>query len=76
MIEKEASARTAAIRRLTDAIAEGENVKLSGFGIFTVAHKRARRGRNPLTGEDLVIGARRVVVFKASPTLTGGMNGR
>lgn len=54
----------------------GEQVKLSGFGSFTVVHKRARRGRNPKTGEALVIGPRRVVVFKASPILTGAMNGR
>jgi len=54
----------------------GEPVKLSGFGGFTVAHKRARRGRNPMTGEDLVIGPHRVVKSKPSPMLTGGMNGR
>ena len=54
----------------------GERVKLSGFGIFTVAHKRARRGRNPMTGEALVIGAHRVVRFKQSPVLTRALNGR
>ena len=57
-------------------LAAGERVKLSGFGIFTVAYKRTRRGRNPLTGDMLVIGAHRAVRFKPSPTLTGVMNGR
>ena len=61
---------------MKEQLGAGEPVKLSGFGGFSVAHKRARRGRNPLTGEELVIGARRVVVFKPSPVLTGGMNGR
>ena len=66
----------AVFARMKTRLAAGEQVKLSGFGGFSVAHKRARRGRNPMTGEALVIGARRVVVFKPSPALTGGMNGR
>ena len=57
-------------------LAAGEQVKLSGFGGFTVVHNRARRGRNPLTGETIVIGVHRVVKFKPSPVLTGAMNGR
>ena len=55
-------------------LAAGERVMLSGFGIFAVAHKRARRGRNPKTGKELVIGARRVVVFKPSPVLKCAVN--
>ena len=66
----------AVLAHMKEQLATGEQVKLSSFGIFTVAHKHARRGRNPLTGEELVIGARRVVVFKPSPVLTGAMNGR
>jgi integration host factor subunit alpha len=62
--------------RMKTRLAEGERVRLSGFGRFAVAHKRARRGRNPQTGEELEISARRVVVFKPSPVLTGVMNGR
>lgn len=44
---------------------KGEEVKLSGFGNFTVREKRPRPGRNPKTGEDVVVSARRVVTFKA-----------
>lgn len=44
---------------------KGEEVKLSGFGSFSVREKNARPGRNPKTGEDAAIAARRVVVFKA-----------
>jgi integration host factor subunit alpha len=55
-------------------LAEGENVKLSGFGNFTVADKAARMGRNPQTGKELEISARRVVKFKASQVLKGRVN--
>lgn len=44
---------------------KGEEVKLSGFGNFTVREKKARPGRNPKTGEEAAIAARRVVSFKA-----------
>lgn len=43
---------------------KGEEVKLSGFGNFTVREKKPRPGRNPKTGEDVTVSARRVVTFK------------
>lgn len=46
-------------------LAKGEEVKLSGFGNFSVRDKKARPGRNPKTGETVAVSARRVVVFKA-----------
>uniref|UniRef100_E6Q8T8 Integration host factor subunit alpha n=1 Tax=mine drainage metagenome TaxID=410659 RepID=E6Q8T8_9ZZZZ len=51
---------------LRATLAAGENVKLSGFGNFTLHEKRARPGRNPKTKEPVEIGARRVVTFQAS----------
>ncbi len=54
---------------ISDALAAGENVKISGFGLFTVRSKHARRGRNPQTGEEMEITARRVVTFKPSKIL-------
>ena len=48
-------------------LASGEDVKLSGFGNFTLREKRARPGRNPKNGEPSEIRARRVVTFRASP---------
>lgn len=51
------------------ALARGEEVKLSGFGSFTLREKAARPGRNPKTGEAAVIPARRVVSFYASQKL-------
>ncbi|QHB17710.1 integration host factor subunit alpha [Mannheimia pernigra] len=47
----------------------GEEVKLSGFGNFFLREKKARPGRNPKTGENVAVSARRVVSFKASKKL-------
>lgn len=48
---------------------KGEEVKLSGFGNFSVRDKKARPGRNPKTGEDVAVSARRVVSFKPGQKL-------
>ncbi len=52
----------------------GENVLISGFGKFTIKDKRARRGRNPHTGEDLILEPRRVVTFHPSGVLRRKLN--
>lgn len=52
----------------------GHKVKVSGFGNFVVHDKRPRKGRNPQTGEAITIRGRRVLGFKASPTLKKSMN--
>ena len=54
---------------MKDEMSQGRNVKISGFGKWVVTSKHARKGRNPQTGEDLKIAARRVVSFKASNVL-------
>ena len=51
---------------IKETLESGENVKLSGFGSFNIREKRARRGRNPRTGEELTISPRRALTFKAS----------
>lgn len=51
---------------IKQTLSEGESVKISGFGTFNVKRKRERRGRNPQTGDNLQITARKVVVFKPS----------
>ena len=53
----------------------GEKVKVSGFGNFVVHEKRPRKGRNPQTGEEIVITGRKVLSFKASQVLKKTMNG-
>jgi integration host factor subunit alpha len=54
----------------------GETVKIIGFGSFEVRDKKPRKGRNPQTGEDIVIDARRVITFGPSAVLKERMNGR
>ncbi|MFC1516861.1 integration host factor subunit alpha [Thermodesulfobacteriota bacterium] len=53
----------------------GEDLLVSGFGKFCVKHKRERRGRNPATGEDMMLENRRVVTFKCSGKLRDKING-
>jgi integration host factor subunit alpha len=55
--------------RVRAALAEGRQVKLSGFGNFSLRQKNPRPGRNPKTGEEIPITARRVVTFRASHKL-------
>ena len=57
------------------ALTEGENVLVSGFGKFCIKQKRPRRGRNPATGEALLLDPRKVVTFKCSGKLREAING-
>jgi len=59
---------------LKETLEGGEKVKISGFGNFVVRKKRPRKGRNPKTGEELVISGRSVVNFKPSPVLRKVLN--
>ena len=56
-------------------LASGEDVMISGFGRFCVREKAERKGRNPATGEDLMLRPRRVVTFKCSGKLRERING-
>ena len=58
-----------------DTLAKEESLLVSGFGKFVVKHKRPRRGRNPQTDQDLMLRARKVVVFKTSGGLRQKING-
>lgn len=60
---------------LKENLANGEDVLISGFGKFSVQTKNGRRGRNPATGEDLMLDSRRVVRFKSSGVLKDKING-
>lgn len=54
---------------MSNVLIKGEQIKLSGFGNFELRDKSARPGRNPRTGEDVPISARRVVTFKPGQKL-------
>ncbi len=60
---------------IKSSLTSGDAVLISGFGNFCVKDKRERRGRNPETGEDMVLAPRRVVTFKCSGKLREKVNG-
>lgn len=57
------------LRHMCEALANGENVKISGFGTFVLRNKGERVGRNPKTGVEVPILPRRVLTFRASQTM-------
>ncbi len=59
---------------IKEALVNGEKVKFSGFGNFVVREKNARKGRNPQTGEEIQLEARRVLTFKPSLVLKTALN--
>jgi integration host factor subunit alpha len=59
---------------IKDSLAKGEKIKISGFGNFVVKEKKSRRGRNPQTGDEIAISARRVLTFKSSQVLRKALN--
>ena len=62
-------------KQIKDTLKDGEKIKISGFGNFIVREKKARIGRNPQTGEEITISARRVLTFKPSQVLKDVLNG-
>ncbi|MCC6213876.1 MAG: integration host factor subunit alpha [Polyangiaceae bacterium] len=61
---------------MKETLGRGEKIKISGFGNFVLRDKRQRQGRNPQTGEPILITERRVLSFKASPLLKAALNDR
>ena len=59
---------------MKNTLTEGEDLLISGFGKFSVRQKKARRGRNPQTKENLILAARKVLVFKTSGVLRQRLN--
>lgn len=59
---------------MKESLGRGEKIKISGFGNFVVRIKRTRRGRNPQTGDDIEISARKILTFKPSQVLKNELN--
>lgn len=59
---------------IKDDLKNGSDIMISGFGKWTVKTKKERRGRNPQTGEEMAIKARKVVTFKPSTALKDKLN--
>lgn len=66
----------AVLARVCKALQDGESVKISGFGTFSVRQKGRRIGRNPKTGVEVPILPRRVLVFRPSQVLKAHVNGQ
>ena len=60
---------------IKSTLASGEDVLVSGFGKFSVKEKNERKGRNPSTGEDMMLAPRKVVAFRCSGKLRDKING-
>ena len=61
---------------IKSTLEKNEDVLVSGFGKFCVKQKKRRRGRNPATGDDLILKERKVVTFKCSGKLRDKINGK
>ena len=59
---------------IKETLADGEKVKISGFGNFVVRDKNSRKGRNPQTGQEILLDARKVLTFKPSKGLKLRLN--
>ena len=60
---------------IKSTLTSGEDVMISGFGKFSVKEKKERKGRNPATGEDMMLKTRKVITFKCSGKLRDKING-
>jgi integration host factor subunit alpha len=63
------------LKIIKNTLASGEDVLVSGLGKFCAKEKKERRGRNPNTGEDMMLAPRKVVMFKCSGKLRDRING-
>lgn len=59
---------------MKNTLESGDKIKIAGFGNFVVKEKADRRGRNPQTGEEIVITARKILTFKPSQVLKASIN--
>ena len=64
------------LETIKNTLENGEDVLISGFGKFYVKEKNERRGRNPATGNDMMLDAKRVVTFTCSSVLREKLNGK
>lgn len=72
--EKASDAVDVVLEVIRDSLARQQDVRLVGFGTFSVAHRRQRRGRNPRTGAEILIRASNIPKFKAGKALKDAVN--
>ena len=64
------------LEQIKSTLEKGEDVLISGFGKFCIKNKKQRRGRNPATGDDMILSQRQVVTFRCSHLLREKIHGR
>ena len=74
--QESASAFESVFETIKGTLESGEDVLISGFGRFCVKDKQERKGRNPETGDDMILDARRIVTFKCSNIMRDRINGK
>ena len=70
-----AKAVTAVLHGIQEALKKGDKVSIAGFGVFEIADRPEREGRNPQTGQSITIAASKAVKFKPSKGLRDAVNG-
>ncbi|MGC8942285.1 MAG: HU family DNA-binding protein [Sulfurihydrogenibium sp.] len=66
----------AAIEAVVEALAKGERTAIPGLGVFNIRERKARKGRNPRTGKEIKIPARKVISFTAAKSLKEALNAK
>ena len=74
--QESTSAVESLLEIIKQTLASGEDILISGFGKFCLKDKRQRRGRNPQTGDVMMMDARRIVIFKCSNLMRDKINGK
>jgi integration host factor subunit alpha len=74
--KKSAKTVTTLLEIIKRTLGSGDDVLISGFGKFCVKEKKERKGRNPATGEDMMLESRKVVTFRCSGKLRDRINGQ
>ncbi|MDR0941445.1 MAG: HU family DNA-binding protein [Bacteroidales bacterium] len=67
-------ALNATIKAISAGLQAGQSIQLVGFGTFSIGARAARTGRNPLTGKEITIAAKKVAKFKAGKVLSDSLN--
>ncbi len=75
-LNKEESSKmvNAVLGILIEALSKGERIAIPGLGVFNIRERKARKGRNPRTGKEIVIPAKKVVVFSVAKSLKNEIN--
>ena len=74
--QESSSAVESLLEIIKQTLVSGEDILISGFGKFCLKDKQQRRGRNPQTGDAMMMDARRIVTFKCSNSMRGKINGK